>query len=179
VVLDDESHRRHLALLTAISQVSADVPRTAAVLAGADDDADAVSRLQEAYGLTSEQARGVLDQQLWLFTGARRLHLEDQLRTLRDVLAAPWDPPLAIAASIHSPRRAAVVIDGDEHQLRGRNLADILDRIVEVVRGQLALPSRRRVSVVVDTGLAKAPTRIVVDPVSSARFYYRDDEDEH
>jgi hypothetical protein len=175
-MLEDENHRRHLALLTAISQVTSDLPRVAALLADADDDADAVSRLQEAYSLTSEQAQGVLDQQLWLFSGARRAELQDQLRMLRDALAVPWDTPLTIEASIHTPRRAAVVIEGDEHRVEGQNLDDTISRIVEVVREQVARPRRRRVSVNVDTSLAKAPTRILVDPVSSARFSYNDEE---
>jgi hypothetical protein len=175
---DDQNHRRTLAFLTAMSQVSADLPRAAAVLANADDDAEAVGRLQDAYGLTSEQAHGVLDQQLRLFTGARRAEVEAQLRDLRDALATPWDPPLVVGASIHSPGRATVVIDGVEHPVRGQKLQDTLDRLVEVVRDQLARPHRRRVSVDVETGVNQAPTRISVDPVYSARFYYAEDEEQ-
>ena len=175
-MLEDENHRRHLALLTAISQVSSDLPRAAALLADAADDAAAISRLREAYGLTAEQAEGVLEQQLWLLTGARRAELENQLQTLREALAAPWDPPLTVAATIKSPRRAAVMIEGDEHRVEGRRLGDTVERIVDVVREQVALPHLRRVSVDVDTGVAKAPTRILIDPVSSARYSYQDDE---
>ncbi|HEY0377902.1 MAG TPA: hypothetical protein VGC87_13350 [Pyrinomonadaceae bacterium] len=175
-MLEDENHRRHLALLTAISQVTSDLPRAATLLADVDDDAAAVSRLQEAYGLTFEQAQGVLEQQLWLFTGARRAELQDELRTLRDALAVPWDPPIAIGATIYSPRRAAVVIEGDEHHVKGQKLDDTVSRIVEVVREHVARPRRRRVSVNVDTSLAKAPTHILVDPVSSARFSYNGEE---
>lgn len=136
-MLEDENHRRHLALLTAISQVTSDLPRAASLLADADDAA-AVSRLQVAYGLTFEQAQGVLDQQLWLFTGTRRAELQDQLRTLRDALAVPWDPPLTVGATMRSPRRAAVVIEGNEHHAEGQKLDDTVSRIVEVVREQVA-----------------------------------------
>jgi hypothetical protein len=52
-VLEDENHRRYFALLTALSKVSSDLPRAAALLADADGDADAVNRLREAFGLTS------------------------------------------------------------------------------------------------------------------------------
>ncbi len=126
--------------------------------------------------MTAEQAEGVLEQQLWLLTGARRAGLENQLQTVREALAATWDPPLTLTATIESPRRAAVVIEGDEHRVEGQKLGDTVDRIVEVVREQVALPHRRRVSVDVDTRIAKAPTRILIDPVSSARYSYRDDE---
>ncbi len=54
---EDEDHRRSLALLTAISRVASDLPRAVALLAEADDDADAVGRLQAAYGLTPEQRK--------------------------------------------------------------------------------------------------------------------------
>lgn len=175
-MLEDDDHRRHLALLAAISQVSSDLPRAAALLADAADDADAISRLREAYGLTAEQAGGVLEQQLWLLTGARRAELDNQLQTLRAALAATWDPPLTLAATIESPRRAAIVIEGDEHRVEGQELGDTVERMVDVVREQVALPHRRRVVVDVDTGLAKAPTRILIDPVSSTRYFYRDDE---
>jgi hypothetical protein len=176
ITFEDENHRRHLALLTAISQVSSDLPRAAALLADAADDAAALSRLREAFGLTAEQAEGVLDQQLWLLTGARRAELESRLQTLREALAATWDPPLTVAATIKSPRRGAVMIEGEEHRVEGQRLGDTVKRIVDVVREQVALPHRRRVSVDVDTGVAKAPTRILIDPVSSARYSYQDDE---
>src|SRR3712207_4263343 len=176
IMFENENHRRHLALLTAISQVLTDLPRAAALLADAADDAAAIGRLREAYGLTAEQAGGVLEQQLWLLTGARRAELANQLQTLREALAATWDPPLTVAATIESPRRAAVMIEGDEHRVEGRRLGDTVERIVDVVREQVALPHLRRVSVDVDTGVAKAPTRILIDPVSSARYFYQDDE---
>ncbi len=175
-MLEDENHQRHLALLTAISQVSSDLPRAAALLADAADDAAAISRLRKAYGLAAEQAEEVFEQQLWLLTGARRAELEHQLQTLREALAATWDPPLTVAATIESPRRAAVMIEGDAHRVEGQKLGDTVERIVDVVREQVALPHRRRVSVDVDTGVAKAPTRILIDPVSSARYFYQDDE---
>ena len=89
----------------------------------------------------------------------------------------PWDPPLTIGATIPSPRRAAVVIDGDEHRVQGQELNDTVSRMVDIVREQMALS--RRVSVHVDTGLATAPTRILVAPISSARFFYGDDDKEH
>ena len=90
-----------------------------------------------------------------------------------------WDPPLTVGATIHSPRRAAVVIEGDEHRVEGQKLEDTVNGIVAVVREQMARLRRRRVSVEVDTDLAKAPTRILVDPVSSARFFYEDDDEKH
>jgi hypothetical protein len=176
-MLQDENHRRHLALLTAISEVSSDLPRAAALLADAGDEADAVSRLQEAYGLTSEQAQGVLDQQLRLFTGARRAEQEYELEVLREALSAPWDPPLLVEGTIHSPRRASVVIEGDEHPVVGRGLNDTVDRLVDFVRNQLAFPRRRRVSVTVNSSLTKAPTRILVDPVHSSHYFYAGEED--
>jgi DNA gyrase/topoisomerase IV subunit A len=175
-MLEDENHRRHLALLTAISQVSSDLPRAAALLADAADDAAALSRLREAYGLTAEQAEGVLDQQLWLLTGARRAELENRLQSLREALASTWDPPLTVEATIESPRRGSVMIEGEEHRVQGQRLGETVKRIVDVVREQVALPHRRRVSVDVDTGVAKAPARILIDPVSSARYLYQDDE---
>ena len=80
------------------------------------------------------------------------------------------------STSSESPRRAAVVIEGDEHRVEGQKMGDTVERIVDVVREHVALPHRRRVSVDVDTGVAKAPTHILIDPVSSARYFYQDDE---
>jgi hypothetical protein len=119
----------------------------------------------------------VLDQQLRLFTGARRAQREDELRVLREALSAPWDPPLLVEGTIHSPRRASVAIEGDEQRVVGRGLNDTVHRLVDLVRDQLPFPRLRRVSVTVNSSLPKAPTRILVDPVRSSHYFYAGEED--
>ncbi|MGY1640755.1 hypothetical protein ACI782_06420 [Geodermatophilus sp. SYSU D00703] len=175
-MLQDENHQTRLAVLTAISQVSTDLPRLVALLADADDDTDARERLQEAYKFTPVQAQAVLDAQLQGFNRARRAAREDQLRVLREALSQPWDPPLTLGVAIQSPRQASLVIEGDEHRVEGRELDDTVVRIVDLVRHKLALPRRRRVSVTVSTGLVAAPTTILIDPVSHASYFYGDEE---
>jgi hypothetical protein len=168
----DDNHRTHLAVLTALSRISADVPALAALLADADDDADAIGRLQEAYDLSPIAAQSVLDAQFKLLTRARRAELDRELHEFREALAAPWDPPLEVPATMHSPRRVVVLIAGEAHEVTGRGLRDSVDRVVVLVRELLAAPRRRRVAVTVSGGPAKAPTRILVDPVASTLFFY-------
>lgn len=119
----------------------------------------ALRRLREAYDFTPGQARAVLDCQLRRISRARRAQLEDELRNLRDALAEPWDPPLEVQATIHSPQLAQLVIAGVQHRVRGENLEDCLGRVVSLVRGELAAPQRRRASVT--TGLPGGPKRII------------------
>src|SRR4051812_34249918 len=110
---DDENHRTHLAVLTALSRVSDDLPAFIALLADADDDAAAGRRLQDTYDFSPIQGEAVLDAQCKLLNRARRAALGEELQLLRQVLEAPWDPPLDTVATVHSPRRISVVIDGD------------------------------------------------------------------
>jgi hypothetical protein len=118
------------------------------------------------------QAQAVLDGQFRLLTLARRDALDAALRDLRDALAAPWDPPLEVEATVRSPRDAELVIAGAAHRVEGADLNDCLERVASLVREKLARPQRRRVAV--STGLAEGPTRILVDPVGAAEFFYDD-----
>jgi hypothetical protein len=146
------------------------MPRLVAVLAAAEDEDDSVRRLREAYDFTPVQARAVLDAQLRRFNRAHRAELDTELQILREALAAPWDPALDIRAAVHPPELVVVVIDGVEHRIHGEDLDDCLTRLVSLVREKLALPRRRRVTVT--TGLTDGPTRILVDPVATAHFFY-------
>jgi len=162
-----------LAVLSALSQVAADLPRLATVLADADDDDAAVGLLREAYSFTDVQARAVLDAPVRLLTRGRREALDVELRDVRDALAAPWDPPIEVQATVHSPRRVELVIDGVEHRVEGADLDDCLGRVASLVRDSLSRPQRRRVAV--STGLTDGPTRILVDPLGGTTFVYADD----
>jgi hypothetical protein len=164
------NHAMHIAVLDALSRVLADLPSLVAILAGADDEDDAVGRLRQAYDLTPVQARAVLDAQLRLATRARRAAVDAELGDVRDALDTPWDPPLEVLATVHSPQLVEVVIAGVEHRIEGADLDDCLSRVVSVVWAELARPQRRRVTV--RTGLTDGPTRVLVDPIGSAEFHY-------
>jgi hypothetical protein len=168
----DRAHRMRLAVLSALSEVSADLPRLVAVLADAEDDADALRRLLAAYDLTPVQAQAVLDAQLRLLTRGRRASLTHDLEVLREAPAAPWDPPLDVRVSGDSPRTVLVALEDGEHLIRSTGRRDCLDRIVRLVREQVALPPLRRV--MVTTSLAGGPSRILIDPVDIAECFYDD-----
>jgi hypothetical protein len=169
----DRAHRTRLAVLSALSEVSADLPRLVAVLADAEDDADALRRLQAAYDLTPVQAQAVLDAQLRLLTRGRRASLMHDLEVIREALAAPWDPPLDVHVTGDSPRTVTVALEDGEHLIRSTGRRDCLDRIVRLVREQVALPRLRRV--MVTTSLTGGPSRILIDPVDVAEFFHDDD----
>ncbi len=173
----DRAHRTRLAVLSALSDVSADLPCLVAVLADAEDDADALRLLQAAYDLTPVQAQAVLDAQLRLLTRGRRASLVHDLQVLREALAAPWDPPLDVHVSGDSPRHVAVALEDGEHRIRSTGRRDCLDRIVRLVRERVALPRLRRV--MVTTSLPGGPSRILIDPVGVAKFFYDDDPRPH
>jgi hypothetical protein len=166
------NHENHLAVLSALSQVSTNPDRLVALLAAAEDDDDAVRLLREAYDFTPVQAQAVLDAQFRRLTRARRDAVDAELRDMGDALSAPWDPPLDVRATVRSPQEAEVVIAGVEYGVDGADLQDCLERVVSLVREKLARPQRRRVAV--STGLTAGPTRIMVDPVGSAEFLYDD-----
>jgi len=106
----DHAHQTRLAVLSALADVSADLPRLVAVLAEAEDDADALRRLQAAYDFTPVQAQAVLDAQLRLLTRGRRASLAHDLQVLREALAAPWDPPFDVHVTGNSPRAVTVAL---------------------------------------------------------------------
>lgn len=56
---NDANHENYLAVLSALSQVSADPGHLVALLAAADDEDAAVRLLREAYDFTPVQARAV------------------------------------------------------------------------------------------------------------------------
>ena len=168
----DRAHQTRLAVLSALADVSADLPRLVTVLADAEDDADALRRLQAAYDLAPVQAQAVLDAQLRLLTRGRRASLAHDLQVLREALTAPWDPPLDVHVSGDSPRTVTVALEDGEHRIRSMGRRDCLDRIVRLVREQVALPRLRRV--MVTTSLRGGPARILIDPVGTAEFFYDD-----
>lgn len=116
---NEAHHENHLAVLSALSQVSTDPRQLVALLAVADDDDAAVRLLREAYDFTPVQAQAVLDAQFGLLTRARRDVVDAALRDMRDALAAPWDPTLDVQATVRSPRGAELVIAGVEHRVEG------------------------------------------------------------
>jgi len=113
----DEMRR---AVLGALSRVLADLPALLAVLAEADDENDAVRRLEEAYDFTPVQAQAVLDVQFRLVTRARRAAVDAELRDVTVALAAPWDPPLDLQATVRSPQLVELVIAGVDTASRAR-----------------------------------------------------------
>lgn len=173
---NDANLENHLAALSALSQVSADPGRLVALLVTAEDDGAAVRLLAEAYDFTPVQARAVLDGQFRLLTRARRDAVGAALGDLRDALAAPWDPPLDVQATVRPPGGAELVVAGVEHRVAGADLNDCLEQVASLVREKLARPHRRRV--VVSTGLTEGPTHILVDPVGAAEFVYDDADGE-
>jgi hypothetical protein len=159
-----------LAVLQALSRALADVPTLVALLAESDDDSDAARRLQEAYDFTPVQAQVVLDLQFRRVPRARRAAVDEELRDVTDAMAVPWNPPLEVLATVHSPQLVELVIGGTTHRVEGADLDDCLYFLVSLVRERLARPERRNVAVT--TGLAGGPTRILVDPVGNAEFSY-------
>ena len=103
VTRNDANHENHLAVLSALSHVATDPGQLVALLAAAEDDDAAVRLLREAYDFTPVQAHAVLDGQFRLLTRARRDAVNAALRDLRDALAAPWDPPLDVEATVRPP----------------------------------------------------------------------------
>jgi hypothetical protein len=176
VTRNDGNHENHLAVLSALSQVSTDPGQLVALLAAAEDDEAAVRLLREAYDFTPVQAQAVLDAQFRLLTYARRDAVDTGLRDVRDALAAPWDPPLEVRATVRPPGAAELVIAGVEHRVDGKDLYDCLERVASLVREKLARPQRRRAAV--GTGLTEGPTRILVDPVGAVEFVYDDADEE-
>jgi hypothetical protein len=159
-----------LTVLAALSRALADVPALLTVLAEADDDSDAVRRLQETYGFTPLQAEVVLDLQFRRVVRANRTALDDEFQDVTDAGAVPWDPPLEVPATVHSPQLVELVIGGTTHRIEGADQDDCLDSLVSLVRERLARPERR--NVVVTTDLAGDPIRILIDPVSRAHFFH-------
>jgi hypothetical protein len=159
-----------LTVLAAFSRALADVPALLALLTEADDESDAVRRLQETYGFTPLQAEVVLDLQFRRVVRANRAALDDELGDVTDAGAVPWDPPLEVPATVHSPRLVELTIGGTTHRIEGADLDDVLDQLVSLVRERLARPERR--NVVVTTDLADGPMRILIDPVSRAQFFH-------
>jgi hypothetical protein len=92
------------------------------------------------------------------------------LLAMREAVSVPWDPPLHLHATVRSPRRIEVEIDGVLHRADGADLKDSLDGLIALVRQHLAGPRRR--NVVVTIGGSDGPTRMLVDPVGSATFSY-------
>jgi hypothetical protein len=113
-----------------------------ALLAAAEDDDAAVRLLREAFDVTPVQAEAVLDGEFRLLTLARRDALGAALRDLRDALAAPWDPPVEVEATVRSPRDAELVIAGAEHRIEGADLNDCLERLASLVRASVLRPAR-------------------------------------
>ncbi|RBY90157.1 hypothetical protein DQ244_11845 [Blastococcus sp. TBT05-19] len=163
-----------LAVLTAVDTALADLPRLIAVLSDAEDDADALRRLGHAYDLTEVQAQAVLDGQFLLLSRRHRARRAAEIQALTEGLAGVWDPPLHVQAVVHSPTDVRVVLADEEHRVRGTDLEDSLDRLVQLVRERLAGPRRRRV--VITTGLVDGPVRIELDPTGNVRFRHADEE---
>lgn len=159
-----------LALLEALSRALADLPALLALLADAEDESGALRRLADAYDFTPEQAQAVLDLQFRRVIRGHRAALDAELRGVSEALAGTWDPPLHLVATGHSPQLVELVIAGGTHRVEGADLDDCLDRLVSLVRERLAGPERRRVAVT--TGLADGPTRILIDPLGGAEFFY-------
>ncbi|MGY1846337.1 MULTISPECIES: hypothetical protein [unclassified Blastococcus] len=165
---------KRLEILTAFAAATADPSRLGALLGDAADDSDAVRRLQTAYGFTPGQARAVLDLQLARITREHRARLQAEIDALRDAAAGLWDPPIEVTATARSGREIVVGLPDHEHDVHGDDSADCLDRMVVLVRDELAGPRRRRVTVTFTATVPDGPRTVHVDPVGSASFCYDD-----
>ncbi|NEK85748.1 hypothetical protein GCU60_08230 [Blastococcus saxobsidens] len=169
--------QERLAILTAMAEAVADLPRLGAVLAGSDDEPAALQRLQQEYGFTTDQAQAVLDCRFATMTRHRRTRIAAEIEALRDAVAGRWDPPLELAATVHSARRITLLVDGVGHEVRGTSRNDALSRLGQLVHEEVAEPARRRV-LVTATGATDGPVRVLVDPTGGAGFEYGDRTDE-
>lgn len=163
-----------LEALGALSRALADPAAFLALVTDSDDEDDARRRLREAFGFDAVQARAVLDLQVGRLTRARRAAVEAEFRTLQDAVSVPWHPPLDLAATVRSPGRIEVEIDGVGHRVDGEDADDALTGLASLVRAHLAAP-RRRTVVVTISGAGAGPTQAVVDPVGGTRFLYDDE----
>ena len=161
--------RQALTQLAALEAVLADPVRLVRLLQEADDRADAVRTLGTAFGLTSEQASVVLDNQFGLLVRGRREVLADALRILR----APWGPPLELTLRARDGRSAVLELDGVEHTFGARSRHDLLDRVSAFLLEQVAVPRLR--PVVLSTDLAGGPAVLRIWPSRTTEFEYADD----
>lgn len=94
----DPHAETRLAVLGAMSRALADLPALMALLAEADDEADAVRRLQETHAFSPLQARAVLDLQFSRLPRARRAALDAELRDLSWTTASTASCPSSASA---------------------------------------------------------------------------------
>lgn len=159
-----------LAVLAAYETALADPVRLVALLGDAEDDDDAVRRVQEAFFLPARHARAVLDLQFARLSRSSRGRLADELRILR----AEWGPELPATVAFASRRRAVVTVADEARTFTAGGTAAVLDRVTEHLLDEVAVPRLRPVVAEV-TGLGGGPVRIRVLPSRSASYEYADD----
>lgn len=148
----------------------ADPVRLITLLADAEDEPDAVRRLQATLGLSADQAGAVLGLQFGALTRARRARVGEELAVLR----AEWGAPLPATLVFSGARSAVLTVDGEERRFFARRLEEVLDGVIGHLAEDVAAPRLRTVVVAV-SGPPAAPVRITVSPASSASCEYADD----
>jgi hypothetical protein len=159
-----------LAFLAAYEAALTDPVRLVTLLTDAEDDDDAVRRVQEAFDLPALPARAVLDMQFGRLSRASRARISDELRILRQ----EWGADLPVTVAFTSRRRAVVTVDDDARTVTGTGAQAVLDRVTEHLVAALAVPQLRPVVAEV-TGHAGALVRIRALPSWSASYEYAGD----
>jgi hypothetical protein len=87
-----------------------------------------------------------------------------------------WGPALPGTLAFTTRRSAVLTVAGVERRFTAGGMRSVLDRVVDVVLGTVALPRLRPVVVQV-SGAPRGPVRIEVLPSGSVSFAYADDVD--
>jgi hypothetical protein len=157
------SARQALPQLAALETVLTDPVRLVQVLAQAEDREAGVQALGTAFGLTPEQASGVLDNQFGLLLRSRRAAVAEEIRVLR----APWGPPMELAL-VRTGAGAAVVVDGVEHAFAVGAREQLLDEVTRFLLTEVAVPRLR--PVLLTTDLPGGPSLVRIWPGRTAEF---------
>jgi hypothetical protein len=164
--MNPETRRQEVGTtLAALDAALADPVRLVSLLADAEDERDAVRRLQAALDLSAEQARSVLSLQFGALTRARRARIAEDLAVVR----AAWGPTLPATLAFSGRRSAVLTVDGEERRVTAGGVDGVLDRAVQLLVADVAVPRLAPVLVEV-SGLPGGPERFTVLPSRSASF---------
>jgi hypothetical protein len=160
----EASARQGLDQLAALEAALADPVRLVQVVAPAEDHEAAVRALAASFGLTPEQASGVLDNQFGLLVRSRQAALAEELRVLR----APWGTPMHLELRARSATAAVVDVEGAEHTFTARTRHGLLDEVTRFLHEEVAVPRLRPVLLITD--LPGGPSLVRIWPSRTAEY---------